>query len=76
MNWWGQGPARKGTDMDSLIDQLSQVLMDAYAALPVQDQEGPLGEKISAVLHEVQLILFREQQEKDTAIITRLTRLR
>jgi hypothetical protein len=49
--------------MDPLIEQLSTVLMDAYAALPVQDQEGPLGDKISAVLHDVQRARTTQRNE-------------
>ena len=41
-------------DPTTLIDSLSRVLMDAYDALPIQDQEGPLGDQISAILHEAQ----------------------
>jgi hypothetical protein len=54
--------------MDIFIEQLSRILMEAYAALPLQDQEGPLGEKISAMLHDLQRILFpgTGQAMKDT----------
>jgi hypothetical protein len=54
--------------MDIFIEQLSRILMEAYAALPLQDQEGPLGEKISAMRHDLQRILFpgTGQAMKDT----------
>jgi len=42
-----------GTDQERLIRHLTQALINAYAALPVAEQEGPLGEHINHVLHEV-----------------------
>lgn len=49
--------------------------MDAYDALPVQDQEGPLGDQISAVLHDAQLHVFAQDYEVQQAKIQRMAKL-
>lgn len=40
-----------------VIEHLTRALMAAYQALPVQEQEGPLGDQIHAAMHEARLVL-------------------
>lgn len=62
-------------DATLLIDCLSRALMDAYDALPAQDQEGPLGDQISAVLHDAKLYVFAQDSEVQQATIQRMATL-
>src|ERR1700741_4930386 len=61
--------ARGTLESSRLIDSLARALMDAYHHLPVQEQEGPLGEQINSVLHESQLYLFAQAADEQHAII-------
>jgi hypothetical protein len=45
-----------------LIYDLVVTLMEAYQALPVQDQEGPLGEQIHGVMHTAQRYLMGSKE--------------
>ena len=59
-------------DATQLIDELTAVLMQAYQALPVQDQEGSLGDLISEKLHDVQRYYFTQAYEAQEAKIKRM----
>jgi hypothetical protein len=66
----GKASAAGCTHMDNggvrLLDDLLRALMDAYDALPVQEQEGPLGDQITILVQEGHRFLHdRERQPEE-----------
>ncbi|HEX6827097.1 MAG TPA: hypothetical protein VF077_12340 [Nitrospiraceae bacterium] len=47
-------------DTHTLLAHLARLLREAYEALPAQDQDGPLGDRIIAALHEAIEVLKPE----------------
>jgi hypothetical protein len=61
-------------DVEQLIHQLTAALIDAYQALGVQEQEGPLGDTISQALDAAKVYLYAQEYAAQLLLGTRLAR--